>query len=91
MVRCALLPDYYVRTGAETLKDVPQIKAEMTRIWADFDFVCSGPTWEQVPERMEGYKKRSVSILLLRDIRVVSLFFCIKTAEHPLGHSAVLL
>ncbi len=53
MVRCALLPDYYVRTGAETLKDVPQIKAEMTRIWADFDFVCSGPTWEQVPERME--------------------------------------
>ena len=57
VVRCALLPDYYVRTGAETLKDVPQIKAEMTRIWADFDFVCSGPTWEQVPERMEGYKK----------------------------------
>lgn len=57
VVVCALLPDYYVRTGAGALEDVPQISAEMVRIRADFDFVRSGPTWEQVAERMEGYKR----------------------------------
>ena len=32
----ALLPDYYVRTGAEQLEEVPPIKAELERIWSDF-------------------------------------------------------
>ena len=57
VVLCALLPDYYVRIGARTLEDVPQISAEMVRIRADFDFVCSNPTWKQVTDRIEEYKR----------------------------------
>ncbi|MCI8516652.1 MAG: hypothetical protein HFG75_07275 [Hungatella sp.] len=56
MVGCTLLPDYYVRTGAEDLEQVPQIKAELRRIWGDFDFVCSRITWEQVARRVKEYQ-----------------------------------
>ncbi len=56
MVGCTLLPDYYVRTGTEDLEKIPQIKAELTRIWSDFDFVRSSITWEQVTDRVEQYK-----------------------------------
>lgn len=60
MVCCTLLPDYYVRTGAENLEDVAQIKAEIERIWDDYDFICSGITWEQVAERVAEYKKLDI-------------------------------
>lgn len=56
IVGCALLPDYYVRTGAGKLEDVPQIRAEQERIEDDFQFVCSGITWAQVAQRVEEYK-----------------------------------
>lgn len=56
MVGCTLLPDYYVRTGAGPLENVPQIKAELERIESDYDFVCSGITWERVARRVEEYK-----------------------------------
>jgi len=56
MVGCTLLPDYYVRTGAGRLEDVPQIKAEQERIDNDYKFVCSGLTWEEAARRVEGYK-----------------------------------
>ena len=52
----ALLPDYYVRTGAGQLEEIPQIKAELARIWSDYEFVRSGPSWEAVAERVAGYK-----------------------------------
>lgn len=56
IVSCALLPDYYVRTGAGKLEDVPQIKAELERIADDYEFVRSGITWDQVAQRMDEYK-----------------------------------
>lgn len=56
VICCTLLPDYYVRTGAGRLEDVPQIKAELARIWSDCDFVCSSLTWEQTTKRIEEYK-----------------------------------
>lgn len=56
MVGCTLLPDYYVRTGAGKLEDVPQIKAELERIWSDYDFVCSQITWQAVAQRLDGYR-----------------------------------
>lgn len=52
----ALLTDYYVRTGAGRLEDVPQIKEELERIWSDYEFVCSDITWELVGQRVEAYK-----------------------------------
>lgn len=56
MVGCVLLPDYYVRIGAADLDEVPQIKAELERIESDYDFVCSGVTWEEAARRAEAYK-----------------------------------
>ena len=56
----ALLPDYYVRTGAEQLEEVPPIKAELERIWSDYEFVCSGPSWEAVAERTANYKELDI-------------------------------
>ena len=56
MVGCTLLPDYYVRTGAGKLEDVPQIKAELERIWDDYEFVCSQITWQAVAQRLDGYR-----------------------------------
>ena len=56
----ALLPDYYVRTGAARPEEVPQVKAELERIWSDYEFVCSGPSWEAVTERTAQYKKLDV-------------------------------
>ena len=56
IIGCALLPDYYVRTHAGKLEDVPQIRAELERIERDFDFVRSGITWDQVAQRMDEYK-----------------------------------
>ena len=56
MVGCTLLPDYYVRTGASSLEEVPQIKAELQRIWSDYDFVCSGLTWEEIGKKIAEYK-----------------------------------
>lgn len=60
MVGCTLLPDYYVRTGANALEDVPQIKAEMERMERDYDFVSSGFTWEQAAGRVKEYKELDI-------------------------------
>ena len=60
LIGLTLLPDYYVRTGAGDLENVPQIKAELERIWSDYDFVCSGITWKQVEERVDEYKSLDI-------------------------------
>ena len=60
VVGCALLPDYYVRTLGGKPEDVPQVKAEMERIWSDYDFVRSGLTWEQAAQRIAGYKQLDI-------------------------------
>ncbi len=57
----ALLPDYYVRTGAEILTDVPGIKAEIDRIWSDYEFVVgSDISWELVSRKVAEYKEVEV-------------------------------
>lgn len=56
----ALLPDYYVRTGADELEEVPHIKAEMERISGDYNFVCSGLTWDLIRQRVEAYKNLDI-------------------------------
>ena len=60
VVACALLPDYYVRTGAEDLSQVPQIRAELERIWSDYDFVRSGITWDAVEKKLDEYKQLDI-------------------------------
>lgn len=56
LIPCALVPDYWQRTAGGSLRDIPQVKAELDRIWADYDFVRSGPTWSAVAQRIEDYK-----------------------------------
>ena len=60
IVACALLPDYYVRTGARDLNEVPQIKAELERIWSDYEFVRDLFTWEEVGKRIADYKRLDI-------------------------------
>ena len=57
---CALLPDYYVRTGSAKPEEAPRFKAELDRIWSDYDFVRSGLTWEAVGERLSKYKELDI-------------------------------
>lgn len=56
LIPCALIPDYWTRTVGGDIRDVPQVKAELDRIWSDLDFVRSGPTWTAVAQRVEEYK-----------------------------------
>ena len=60
IVACALLPDYYIRSGADRLGDVPQIKAELQRIWSDYDFVRDRLTWEEAGKRIADYKQLDI-------------------------------
>lgn len=53
---CGLLPDYYVRTGAGKLEDVPQIQAELERIRDDLAFVSGELSWEDLAARVERYQ-----------------------------------
>ena len=56
----ALLPDYYIRTGAGRLEEIPQIKDELERIWSDYEFVCSDITWELIAQRIDVYRELDV-------------------------------
>lgn len=60
MVGCTLLPDYYVRTLGGKPEDIPQIKTELQRIRSDYEFVQSGPSWEQVEKRIAEYKQLDI-------------------------------
>lgn len=56
IIACTFLPDYHVRTGSGRLEEVPQVQAELARIWNDYDFICSSPSWEATAERISAYK-----------------------------------
>ena len=60
VVPCALLPDYYVRTGTARLEDVPQIKAELVRIWSDCTAVRDQLPLEEIGERIAAYKQLDI-------------------------------
>lgn len=57
LIPCGLLPDYYLRTGAGPLEDVPQVKAEVERIWDDYEFIRSGVTWKEMSDRLARYQE----------------------------------
>ena len=57
IITAALLPDYYVRTGAGNPEEIPQVKDELERIWHDYEFVCADITWELIRQRIEAYKE----------------------------------
>ncbi len=60
IVGCSLLSDYYVRTLGGEPEEIPQIQAELKRIWEDYEFVCSDFTWSDVAERVRAYQKLDI-------------------------------
>ena len=60
VVGCTLLPDYYVRTLGGDPAQVPQVQAELRRIWSDYDFVRSGLTWEEAGKKLQEYKQLDI-------------------------------
>ncbi len=56
----ALLPDYYVRTGAGKPEEAPQVKAELERLWSDHRFLDADITWELVAQKVAEYKKLDI-------------------------------
>ena len=56
LIPCALLPDYWLRVTEGEIRELPQVKAELERIWADCAFVSSGPSWGAVAERIAAYR-----------------------------------
>lgn len=55
-----IMPDYYVRNGAAEPEEVPQVQAELARIWSDYEFVSSDISWEMVEERIAAYKQLDI-------------------------------
>ena len=49
----SLIADYYIRTGETELRNIPAVKKETDRIFADFDFVKSAPDKDNFLERMK--------------------------------------
>ena len=60
VIACPLLPDYYVRTGAGRLEDVPQIQAELERIWSDWAAVRDQISLEEIAQRIAAYKQLDI-------------------------------
>ena len=60
VIGCTLLPDYYVRTGASDLNEVPQIKAELARIPSDFAAVRDQIPLEEIGKRIAEYKQLDI-------------------------------
>lgn len=60
VIGCALLPDYYVRTGTGGPEQIPQIQAELQRIRSDCEFLRSGGSWEQTAQRIADYKNLDI-------------------------------
>ena len=52
---CTLLPDYYVRTTGQNPEDIPQIQAELSRIWDDCAFVCGQLDWDTLRQKLDAY------------------------------------
>lgn len=60
VVSCALLPDYYVRTLGGKPEDAPQIKAELARIWSDYELVRSGGLLSEAAKRINQYQELDI-------------------------------
>jgi len=46
--------------GADLREEVPQIKAELARIWSDYEFVRDRFTWEEAAEKIAAYKQLDI-------------------------------
>lgn len=57
LIPCALLTGYYCRTADGELREIPQVRAELERIWSDYEFLKAGPSWDGIAARLETYRE----------------------------------
>ena len=60
VIPCALLPDYWARTAGEDIASIPQVRAELDRIWNDYEWARSGIDWTPAAQRIDAYKALDV-------------------------------
>ncbi len=56
IVNCTLLADFYARTTNTNLDEIPEIKAEISRINDDFKFITSNVSFDDIASRVSDYK-----------------------------------
>lgn len=56
LIPCALMPDYWARTVGGDIGSIPQVKAELDRIWSDYELIRAGIDWPQAARRIDAYK-----------------------------------
>ncbi len=56
IVNCTLLADYYARTTSISIEEIPQVKAEISRINDDFSFITSNVSFDDITNRVNYYK-----------------------------------
>lgn len=57
LIPCALLTGYYCRAGGGDLRNIPQVRAELERIWGDYEFLHAGPSWDGIAARLAAYRE----------------------------------
>lgn len=59
-IPCTLMADYYLRNFQGDLRQVPQVQAELERIWSDYEFVRDGASVQDVIHRAEKYRRLDI-------------------------------
>lgn len=59
-IPCTLLEDYHLRTSQGDIREIPQIREEIARIWSDCEFAEAEPDVQAIVERMNGYRKLDI-------------------------------
>ncbi len=60
IVNCTLLVDYYARMTNSNINEIPEVKAEISRINDDFDFITSKISFEDISSRVSYYKNLDI-------------------------------
>lgn len=60
MIRCGLLTHYWLRVQDGPLEAVPQVRAEVARIWDDLAFLRTGPDEKALRARAAEYRKLDI-------------------------------
>ena len=60
MIRCGLLTHYWLRVQDGPLETVPQVRAEVARIWDDLAFLRTGPGEKALRARAAEYRRLDI-------------------------------
>ncbi|MCI8416308.1 MAG: hypothetical protein HFI33_02200 [Lachnospiraceae bacterium] len=58
-IPCTLMADYYLRNYEGDIRQLPQVQAEISRIWSDYELVKSGSIADVI-HQVEKYRRMSI-------------------------------